>query len=77
MQATGFILDPDGRVLLSTYSTGAVGPLNARDAVGFIKYAQSSSRRGPGCSPQSLTHDRAVRTRGVRTALSRVPARVQ
>ncbi|MEV6889509.1 redoxin domain-containing protein [Kribbella sp. NPDC051137] len=43
VQATGFILDPDGRVLLSTYSTGAVGRLNAPDAVGFIKYVQSSS----------------------------------
>ena len=42
VQATGFVLDPDGRVLLGTYSTGAVGRLTAPDAVGFIKYARSS-----------------------------------
>lgn len=43
VQATGFILDPDGRVLLSTYSTGAVGRLTAPDAVGFIKYVSSAT----------------------------------
>lgn len=42
VQATGFVLDPEGRVLLSTYSSGAVGRLTAPDAVGFIRYVRSA-----------------------------------
>lgn len=40
LQATGFILDPQGRVLISVYSSGAIGRINADDAVGFIRYVQ-------------------------------------
>lgn len=40
LQATGFILDPEGRVLISVYSSGAIGRINADDAVGFIRYTQ-------------------------------------
>ena len=40
LQATGFVLDPQGRVVVSTYSSGAVGRITAADAVGLIRYAQ-------------------------------------
>lgn len=40
VQATGFVLDPDGRVLTSTYSSGAIGRLTADDVIGFIRYAK-------------------------------------
>lgn len=40
VQATSFILRPDSRVALGIYSTGAVGRLEAADALGFIRYAR-------------------------------------
>ncbi|BDP43840.1 peroxiredoxin (plasmid) [Deinococcus aetherius] len=40
LQATGFVLRPDGTVALSLYSSGAVGRLNAADTLGFIQYLQ-------------------------------------
>ena len=40
LQATGFILDPGCTILISVYSSGAIGRINADDAVGFIRYAQ-------------------------------------
>lgn len=40
LQATGFVLDPAGRVVVSVYSSGAIGRIVAEDAVGLIRYAQ-------------------------------------
>ncbi len=40
LQATGFVLDPRGRVVVSVYSSGAIGRIVAEDAVGLIRYAQ-------------------------------------
>ncbi len=40
LQATGFVLDPGGRVVVSVYSSGAIGRVTAEDAVGLIRYAQ-------------------------------------
>lgn len=40
LQATGFVLDPAGRVVVSVYSSGAIGRVTAEDAVGLIGYAQ-------------------------------------
>lgn len=42
VQATGFILDPEGKVILSAYSSGAIGRITAEDAVGMIRYIKSS-----------------------------------
>lgn len=41
LQATGFVLRPDGTVALSLYSSGAVGRLNAADTLRFIQYLQT------------------------------------
>jgi peroxiredoxin len=38
LHATGYILDPEGRVSNGTYSTRAVGRPTARDAIGWIEY---------------------------------------
>lgn len=38
LQSTGFILDPIGRVIVSVYSSGAIGRLVPEDVVGMIRY---------------------------------------
>ena len=42
-QSTGFVLDPDGRVITAVYSSGAIGRLVPADVVGFIRYVKSQS----------------------------------
>jgi peroxiredoxin len=38
LQSTGFVLDPDGKVVISVYSSGAIGRLVPDDVVGLIRY---------------------------------------
>lgn len=38
LQSTGFIVDPTGKVVLSVYSSGAIGRLVADDVVGMLRY---------------------------------------
>ena len=38
LQSTGFVLDPSGRVVISVYSSGAIGRLVPDDVVGLIRY---------------------------------------
>jgi peroxiredoxin len=38
LQSTGFVLDPIGRVVVSVYSSGAIGRLVPEDVVGLIRY---------------------------------------
>jgi peroxiredoxin len=38
LQSTGFVLDPNGRVVVSVYSSGAIGRLVPEDVVGLIGY---------------------------------------
>jgi peroxiredoxin len=38
LQSTGFVLDPEGQVLVSVYSSGAIGRLVPDDVVGLIRY---------------------------------------
>jgi peroxiredoxin len=38
LQSTGFVLDPDGQVVVSVYSSGAIGRLVPEDVVGLIRY---------------------------------------
>ena len=40
LQSTGFVLDPAGRVIVSVYSSGAIGRLVPDDVVGLIRYAR-------------------------------------
>ena len=38
LQSTGFVLDPSGRVVVSVYSSGAIGRLVPQDVLGLIRY---------------------------------------
>jgi peroxiredoxin len=38
LQSTGFVLDPAGRIVVSVYSSGAIGRLVPDDVVGLIGY---------------------------------------
>lgn len=43
LQSTGFVIDPTGTVLVSVYSSGAIGRLVPEDVVGMIRYIRSSA----------------------------------
>jgi peroxiredoxin len=43
LQSTGFLLDPDGKVIVSVYSSGAIGRLVPDDVVAFVKYLRSAA----------------------------------
>jgi peroxiredoxin len=43
LQSTGFILDPSGNVLLSVYSSGAIGRLVPEDVLGMLRYLRSQT----------------------------------
>jgi peroxiredoxin len=38
LQSTGFVLDPAGNVIVSVYSSGAIGRLVPEDVVGLVRY---------------------------------------
>jgi peroxiredoxin len=38
VQSSGFVLDPSGRVVVSVYSSGAIGRLVPDDVVGMVRY---------------------------------------
>jgi peroxiredoxin len=41
LQATGFVLDPEGNVVVSVYSSGAIGRLMPDDVAGLVNYVKS------------------------------------
>jgi peroxiredoxin len=41
LQSTGFVLDPEGRVVVAVYSSGAIGRLMPDDVLGLVKYLRS------------------------------------
>jgi peroxiredoxin len=38
LQSTGFVLDPAGNVIVSVYSSGAIGRLVPHDVLGLVRY---------------------------------------
>jgi peroxiredoxin len=40
LQSTGFVLDPEGKVIVSVYSSGAIGRLVPEDVTGLVRYAR-------------------------------------
>ena len=42
LQSTGFVLDPSGNVVVSVYSSGAIGRLVPEDVVGLVNYLRST-----------------------------------
>lgn len=43
LQATGFIINPDGRVVTAVYSTRAIGRLMPADVLGFVRHFKTLS----------------------------------
>jgi peroxiredoxin len=43
LQSTGFVLDPKGNVVVSVYSSGAIGRLVPEDVVGLVRYLREHS----------------------------------
>jgi peroxiredoxin len=43
LQSTGFVLDPDGRVIVGVYSNGAIGRLVPEDVVGLVRYLRKAA----------------------------------
>lgn len=48
LQATGFVLQPDGTIAVSVSSSGAIGRLVAADTINFIKYMQYQTHEQQG-----------------------------
>jgi peroxiredoxin len=46
LQSTGFVLDPAGRVVVSVYSSGAIGRLVPEDVIGLIGYLRAHAAAG-------------------------------
>jgi peroxiredoxin len=44
LQATGFVLNPKGRIVTAVYSTGAIGRLLPDDVLGMVRYLKSSAK---------------------------------
>ena len=42
-QSTGFVLDPAGNVVVSVYSSGAIGRLVPEDVIGLVRYLREHS----------------------------------
>jgi peroxiredoxin len=38
LQSTGFVIDPAGKVVVSVYSSGAIGRLVPEDVIGLVRY---------------------------------------
>jgi peroxiredoxin len=45
LQSTGFVLDPQGRVVVAVYSSGAIGRLVPEDVVGLVRYVKDHAGR--------------------------------
>ena len=43
LQSTGFVIDPTGTILVSVYSSGAIGRLVPEDVIGMIRYVRSQT----------------------------------
>jgi peroxiredoxin len=46
LQSTGFVLDLTGRVIVSVYSSGAIGRLVPDDVTGLVRYIREHSTAG-------------------------------
>jgi peroxiredoxin len=44
LQATGFVLNPEGRIVTAVYSTRAIGRLMPDDVLSFVRHLKSSTK---------------------------------
>lgn len=53
LQSAGFVLDPNGQVLVSVYSIGAIGRLVPDDVIGMVRYVrEQEAAAGPAGAPR-------------------------
>jgi len=45
LQSTGFVLDPQGRVVVAVYSNGAIGRLVPEDVAGLVRYVKEHAEQ--------------------------------
>jgi peroxiredoxin len=45
LQATGFILDPEGRIVTAVYSTRAIGRLMPDDVLNFVRHLKNLAKK--------------------------------
>lgn len=45
LQATGFVIAPEGTIATAVYSTGAIGRLTAADTLGMIDYSRKAMHK--------------------------------
>ena len=50
LQSTGFVLDPAGKVVVSVYSSGAIGRLTPDDVAGLVRYVRQHATTRAGRS---------------------------
>ncbi len=43
LESTGFVLDPNGRIVVAVYSSNAIGRLAPDDVLGLVRYAQKAA----------------------------------
>jgi peroxiredoxin len=48
LQATGFVLDTDGQIVVSVYSSGAIGRLMPQDVLGLVRYHREHAAAAAG-----------------------------
>jgi peroxiredoxin len=48
LQSTGFVLDPAGKVIVSVYSSGAIGRLVPEDVIGLVRYLAQHAASATG-----------------------------
>jgi peroxiredoxin len=46
LESTGFVLDPAGKVVVSVYSSGAIGRLVPEDVIGLVRYLREHATAG-------------------------------
>jgi peroxiredoxin len=66
LQSTGFVLDPGGRVVVSVYSSGAIGRLVPDDVTGLVRYLRDhtdTSQPSAGPNPHRTRRQHAQPTR--------------
>jgi peroxiredoxin len=44
LQSTGFVLNPAGKVVVSVYSSGAIGRLMPEDVIGLVRYLRQHAK---------------------------------
>ena len=75
LQSTGFVLDPGGRVVVSVYSSGAIGRLVPDDVTGLVRYLRDHARTSQPISSAQALRQRSSAGRNPKRSRHWVPGR--